>query len=126
MRAIDTNVLVRLIVQDDERQEAASREFIAYGAWVSKIVLVETAWVLGSVYKHVPPAIADAVEMLLSHRHIFIEDAEAVAAALVHYRKRPSLTFSDCLILESARKAGHLPLGTFDRGLAKLDGTQKL
>jgi len=36
------------------------------------------------------------------------------------------LGFSDCLVLEIARKAGHLPLGTFDRGLAKLNGTKKL
>jgi predicted nucleic acid-binding protein len=36
------------------------------------------------------------------------------------------LGFSDCLVLESARKAGHLPLGTFDRDLAKLDGAERL
>jgi predicted nucleic acid-binding protein len=49
-----------------------------------------------------------------------------VAAALEQYRKRPALEFSDCLILETARKAGHLPLGTFDRNLAKLDGAEGL
>jgi predicted nucleic acid-binding protein len=36
------------------------------------------------------------------------------------------LGFSDCLVLETARKAGHLPLGTFDRDLAKLDGAVRL
>lgn len=46
--------------------------------------------------------------------------------ALVEYRMRPALGFSDCLILEVARKAGHLPLGTFDRELGKLSGAQKL
>jgi len=49
-----------------------------------------------------------------------------VAQALARFRSRPSLGFSDCLVLEIARKAGHLPLGTFDRGLAKLEGAQRL
>ena len=126
MRAIDTNVLVRLIVQDDETQEADAKAFIAFGAWVSKIILVESIWVLGSVYRHTNLELADTIEMLLSHGQIFIEDSETVAAALVHYRKRPSLRFSDCIILESARKAGHLPLGTFDKNLAKIDGAEQI
>jgi predicted nucleic acid-binding protein len=49
-----------------------------------------------------------------------------VAAAVGLCRRRPSLGFSDCLVLEIARKAGHLPLGTFDRKLATLDGVEKL
>lgn len=48
------------------------------------------------------------------------------AAALDHFKRKPSLGFSGCLILESARKAGHLPLGTFDRELSKLDGAERL
>jgi predicted nucleic acid-binding protein len=48
------------------------------------------------------------------------------AAALAHFRRSPSLGFSDCLALEIARKSGHLPLGTFDRDLAKLDGGERL
>jgi predicted nucleic acid-binding protein len=46
--------------------------------------------------------------------------------ALARFRERPGLGFSDCLILETARKAGHLALGTFDRGLAKLEGAERL
>jgi predicted nucleic acid-binding protein len=42
------------------------------------------------------------------------------------YRSRPALGFTDCLVVELARKAGHLPLGTFDRDLAKIDGAQLL
>jgi predicted nucleic acid-binding protein len=49
-----------------------------------------------------------------------------VAAALDIFRSRPALGFTDCLLLEVARKAGHLPLGTFDRNLSKIDGTEKL
>ena len=49
-----------------------------------------------------------------------------VAAAIERFRKRPSLGFSDCLVLETARKVGNLPLGTFDRELAKLDDAVRL
>jgi predicted nucleic-acid-binding protein len=126
MRAVDTNVLVRLATRDDERQTAGAEAFVAEGAWVPQIVLVEALWVLSSVYELGPEKIATAVEMLLNHRDLSVQDADVVAAALEHFRERPALGFSDCLILEVARKAGHLPLGTFDRELDKLAGTQKL
>jgi predicted nucleic-acid-binding protein len=64
--------------------------------------------------------------MLLEHENLTIQDADTVAAALTVYRKRPVLGFSDCLILEIARKAGHTPLATFDKNLAKLDGAEKI
>ena len=126
MRAVDTNVLVRLVTRDDRKQAAAAESFISKGAWVSTLVLVEGTWVLAAVYELTPLEIATAVEMLLHHKDLTIQDADTVAAALEHYRQRPALGFSDCLMLEVARKAGHLPLGTFDRDLGKLDGTEKL
>jgi len=55
-----------------------------------------------------------------------LQDADTVAAALAHFRRKPALGFSDCLVLEIARKARHTPLGTFDKGLARLPGTHKL
>ena len=55
-----------------------------------------------------------------------VQDAILVKAALEHYRKHPQIGFSDCLILEVVRAAGHVPLGTFDRRLGKLKETQKL
>ena len=55
-----------------------------------------------------------------------LQEPEAVAAALQTFRKRSALGFSDCLLVELARKAGHLPLGTFDRDLSKVDGAAKL
>jgi predicted nucleic acid-binding protein len=64
--------------------------------------------------------------MLLNHKDLTIQDDEVVTNALEHFRKRPALGLSDCLVLEIARKAGHLPLGTFERDLAKLDGTKRL
>jgi len=126
MRAVDTNVLVRLATRDDAQQTAAAEAFVVTGAWVSQLVLMEATWVLVSVYDLGPEKIATAVEMLLNHRDLTIQDADTVEAALEQFRKRPALGFSDCLILEIARKAGHLPLGTFDRDLGKLEGTHKL
>ena len=126
MRAVDTNVLVRLVTRDDAEQVAVAEAFIASGAWVSHLVLAEAMWVLASVYDLGPSAIVTAVEMLLNHRDLSLQDADVVAAALTHFRKRPKPGFSDCLVLEVARKAGHTPLGTFDRELSKLDSTQRL
>jgi predicted nucleic acid-binding protein len=126
MRAVDTNVLVRLITRDDPRQVASAESFVEKGAWVSALALAEAAWVLTSVYQLDAAALGIAMEMLLHHSSLVLQDPDAVEAALVHFRAKPSLGFSDCLMLELARKAGHLPLGTFDRSLGKLDGTRKL
>ena len=126
MHAVDTNLLVRLVVRDDAGQAKAAEAFIARGAWVSHLVLADTLWVLDAVYDRSPSQIANAVELMLNHKELALQDADVVAAALAHFRARPSLGFSDCLVLEIARKAGHLPLGTFDRNLARLGGTRRL
>jgi predicted nucleic-acid-binding protein len=126
MRAIDTNVLVRLIARDDARQVESAEGFIERGAWVSVVVLAEAVWVLDSVFERSPNDQARAIEMLLSHRELVLQDSETVAEALALFRSRPALSFSDCLILEMAKKAGHLPVGTFDRSLSRVAGTGKL
>ena len=126
MRAVDTNLLVRLITRDDRKQVAAAESFVAKGAWVSTLVVMEATWVLAAVYELTPAEIATAIDMLLHHRDVTIEQSDTVAAALEQYRNRPALGFSDCIILETARKAGHLPLGTSDRNLSKLDGAEGL
>lgn len=64
--------------------------------------------------------------MLLSHQQLTLQDRETIASALALFRAKLSLGFSDCLMLEMARKAGNLPLGTFDRNLGKIEGAQKL
>ena len=126
MRAIDTNVLVRLITRDDARQAASADAFIREGAWVSLLALTEAVWVLAAVYERKAAGLVTAIEMLLNHEHLVLQDADAVEAALDLFRSKPSLGFSDCLMLRVARKAGHLPLGTFDRGLGKVEGAQKV
>jgi len=126
MRAVDTNVLVRLMTRDDVTQVAAAEAFVARGAWVPYLAVAEAAWVLASVYDRDPEAIAMAVEMLMNHEHLTVQDAEAVAAAVALFRQHKRVGFSDCLMVEVARKAGHTPLGTFDRDLGTLDGAQRL
>jgi predicted nucleic-acid-binding protein len=90
------------------------------------LVLAETMWVLGTVYGVTAKDQAKAIQMLLDHGELVLQDPDAVGAALDLFRSRPALGFSDCLVIESARKAGHLPLGTFDRSLARLDGAERL
>lgn len=126
MRAVDTNVIVRLMVRDDPRQVSAAERYVATGAWVSVLAVAEATWVLGTVYDRGAAHVVDAVERLLNHKDLTIQDSDVVTAALELFKARPSLGFSDCLLLEIARKAGHLPLGTFDRNLSRLEGTERL
>jgi predicted nucleic-acid-binding protein len=126
MLAIDTNVLVRLVARDDAAQVEIAEAYIKKGVWVSHLVLAEAAWVLRETYNVGHEEIIEAIDLLLLNKSLTIYDADVVAAALDQYRQRPRLGFSDCLVLEIARKAGHLPLGTFDRDLSKLDGAERL
>ena len=126
MLAVDTNVLVRLLARDDARQAKAADQFIAKGAWVSHLVLAETLWILESVYDRGATQIIEALKLLMAHESLVLQDAETVGLAIAQFQLKPALGFSDCLVLEIARKAGHMPLGTFDPALARLEGAQKL
>ena len=126
MRAVDTNIVVRLLTRDDPRQTARAEAFVSKGAWVSHIVLVEVIWVLDSVFELNHKQLATALDMLLNHRDLVLQDPDVVAAALSRFRRRPKLGFSDCMALESARKAGHIPLATVDKELGKLDDVERL
>ena len=126
MRAVDTQVLVRLITRDDSRQAASADIFVGKGAWVPLLALAEAIWVLSAVYELRARALATAIGMLLNHKDLTLQDADVIAGALDLFRAKPVLGFSDCLMLQLARKSGHLPLGTFDRNLARMEGAQKL
>ena len=126
MRAVDTNVLVRILARDDPKQVRVADEFVSAGAWASLLALAETMWVLTTVYGRDAAEIRASVEQLLNHKDLILQDRDVVAAALGTFRSRPALGFTDCLLLEVARKAGHLPLGTCDRHLSKIDGAEKL
>ena len=126
MLAVDTHVLVRLLARDDARQAAAADAAVAKGAWVSQLVLAEAMWVLDAVYERTAKQLIAALDLLLVHESLVLQDADVVASALAQFRAKPALGFSDCLVLEIARRAGHLPLATFDKALSRLIGTQSL
>ena len=126
MRAVDTNLLVRLIVRDDPAQVEKAEAFVAPGAWVSQLVLAETIRVLESVYGLSRAQIATVVNMLVEHGQLTLQGEDAVRSARAAFERERSAGFSDCLIVETARKAGHLPVGTFDRAMSRIDGAQEL
>ena len=126
MRAVDTDVLIRLVTRDDARQTAAAERFVANGAWVSPVTLAEAVRVLDSVYEVTPGRQAEMIAMLLEHRQLVLHYHDAVTRAVELFRAKPALGFSDCLMLEMARSAGHLPFGTFDRNLGKVEGAQTI
>ena len=126
MQAVDTNVLVRLLARGDAKQAAAADAAVAKGAWVSHLVLAETIWVLEAVYERTARQLTAALELLLAHESMVVQDADAVARALVQFHAKPALGSSDCLGLEIARKAGHLPLRTFDKAPGRLEGGESV
>ncbi len=81
---------------------------------------------LESVYARTRLQIGAAIERLLDHTMLVVQDVDVVAAALAQFKRHRAVGFSDCLVLEIARKAGHLPLATFDRNLARIDGAKRL
>jgi predicted nucleic-acid-binding protein len=81
MRAIDTNVVVRILVRDEPDQTAVADAFVVGGAWVSLLVLMETAWVLRSVYERTSAQIAAGIELLLDHETIVVQDTDLAGRA---------------------------------------------
>lgn len=83
MTAVDTNVLVRLLTGDDPKQETAARSlFASVPIWIAKTVLLETGWVLRSLYGFEESTIREAFTKLLGLKDVSVEDESAVAAAL--------------------------------------------
>jgi len=82
MTAVDTNVLVRLLTGDDLKQAAARALFAAGPIWIAKTVLLETGWVLRSLYGFEESAVCDAFTRLLGLKNVHAEDEPSVAAAL--------------------------------------------
>jgi len=100
MIAVDTNILVRLLTRDDPKQAAAARSlFATEPVWIAKTVLLETGWVLRSLYGFEESAIADAFRALLGLRNVRVEDDQAVAGALSLLSH--GIEFADALHLSS-------------------------
>jgi predicted nucleic-acid-binding protein len=122
MTAVDTNVLLRLLTGDDPKQAAAARALFASGPiWIAKTVLLETGWVLRSLYGFEESAIHDAFTKLLGLKNVHAEDDSSVAAALaltqqgieladaMHLSSRPPgavFVSFDKSFVQRARRAG--------------------
>ncbi len=123
MGAVDTNVLVRLLVADDPAQTKQAVAFLEarHPVWISTVVLVETVWVLMTVYLWSKVQILAMLRTATDSRDFIFQAAAPVRAAVDLYASSKA-DFSDCLALELARAEGHLPFATFDKATAKLAG----
>ena len=115
MSALDTNLIVRFLVEDDAAQSALVAALIDAAAvaeerlFVGEVVLCEVAWVLARAYRFGKAEIAGALRSLLHARQIAVRDSAALHRALD--------AFADYVIREQARAAGAAPVVTFDRAL---------
>jgi predicted nucleic-acid-binding protein len=123
MAAVDTNVLVRLLMSDDPTQTRRAMAFLESHrpVWVSTVVLVETVWVLSTVYRWSKPQIVVMLHTAVASRDFAFQSAAEVRGALQLYVSGKA-DFADCLALELARAEGYLPFATFDKSTAKLPG----
>ena len=130
MIALDTNVLIRFLVEDDEAQSRRATKLIEGAVardeqlFVSDIVMCETVWVLSSAYGFSRAEIVDALSQLLRARSVVFNSADSIARALDAYRKERG-DFADYLIREHARSAGAETVATFDGALLKDSGFSK-
>lgn len=128
MIAIDTNVLVRILINEPkaEQQCRLARELIADHdiIWVCQIVLIETIWVLQTSYQFNKEQILLVLEKLHNHPDIILENAEYLESDLAVFNSS-NVGFADCLILNDAQRR-QLVLHTFDRKLARLYGAKRV
>jgi predicted nucleic-acid-binding protein len=121
---LDTNVLVRYVVQDDPRQAAAASHFIESAlhedepGWIASIVLCEFVWVLEAAYGYARNAIAPTLERLFEVDCFRLEEPSLAWRALDAYRD--GADFADALIALGNEHAGCDYTATFDRGAARL------
>jgi predicted nucleic-acid-binding protein len=134
MTAVDTNVVVRLLTQDDPKQAAASKALFAAGPiWIAKTVLLETGWVLRSLYGFDETAVSDAFMKLLGLKNVRTEDKASMAEALaltahgieladaIHMSSRPpgaAFVCFDRSLVRRANRAGvtRVSIGSSSRG----------
>ncbi len=116
MLAVDTNVVVRLLVNDDQQQGVAALAlFESNEMWIGVTVLLEVAWVLQSVYQQKPAAMARALRGLLGLPNVTVEDPAAVGAALD--AAAAGMQFPDAMHV--VRAPEDVEFVTFDRALAR-------
>lgn len=131
MSSLDTNVLVRYVVQDDSGQFAAARRLIGrcvaegQSLFVPVTVALELEWVLRASFGYVKDDVLQVLSNLFSAAELTFESERALEVALQLYREG-SADFADCLHIAVAAEAGEQPLWTFDKGAAKVIGAQLL
>jgi predicted nucleic-acid-binding protein len=129
--ALDTNVLIRFLVQDDAAQLAAARKLIrkcvkdGETLFVPVTVALELEWVLRSNFKFEKPAVIQTLSDLLSSTELTFESEGALEIALAQF-SQTSADYSDCLHAALAAAASSGPLWTFDKAAAKVDGAKLL
>lgn len=128
MIALDTNVLVRYLAQDDLRQAKAATRLIEERltprtpGFVSAVVVCEVIWVLEDCYDATRAKIVSIIETLLDSRTIVVDGASAVRAALAHEK----IELADAIIHELGRARRCEKTVTFDRRFARLEGVELL
>ena len=131
MIAVDTNVLLRLLVGDDASQAAKARRLFdradaeQKSIWVSDTVLVELVWTLARAYTRDRADIVKALRSLSSHATVVLESAAAARDACDAY-ERGRADFADCLLIMKAQSAGCDEVATFDRGMKGLPAVRLL
>lgn len=125
METFDTNVVVRLLVEDDPAQSALAlcywqRAVQGAGAFLPKVVLAEATWVLSRAYGFPRASIVQVLTVLLNTAGLTVEDEPQVRAALGAYAAGGGGDLSDHLILESAHAVGALSVYTFDQRFARV------
>ena len=122
MTGIDTNVLVRFVVQDDARQSAQADAFFASLTednlgYLSTTTLVESVWVLERIYKLSKVQVRELLARLLRAPEIVLEQSIRIGEAVALYTT--GADFADALIASSGRAAGCKTTVSFDRGAIK-------
>lgn len=126
MIGLDTNILVRYIMQDDPGQASIANRLLdaltpEAPGFVPMVVVVELGWVLSGAYRLDRPQLVTAFETLLRISSIIVDQAETVWKAVRTF-DRSNADFADCLIERAAAMAGCERTMTFDRGAAKACG----
>ncbi|MER8500550.1 type II toxin-antitoxin system VapC family toxin [Mesorhizobium sp. M0208] len=120
---IDTNVLLRMVLNDDPEQRAKALAFgsglsVKMPGFVSLMVLVEFSWSLASRYRQPKEQVLAAIQRLLKIKTLEFEDFDAIVIALERSNS-VQVDFADALIAEHNRKLGCSHTVTFDQRAAK-------
>ena len=126
MIGLDTNVLVRYIMQDDAKQSAKATAIVesldeAGGGYITLVSMVELVWVLGSSYELTRAQVALALDSILRTKQFTIEPADQLLRALRVFKSGKS-DFADCLIERTAASAGCEKTVTFDVNASRFAG----